>query len=561
MVTGAPTRPGTAGALLVVLLLSAANGCARRPELFLDDVRIPEEEADFAGAAPSCDAPVRTRSGWISGVPASDGEACEWRGIPYAAPPVGELRWRAPEPASEWPGVRNGARWGAQCMQAPGLLMRFLVPDPSGIRSEDCLYLNIWRPKRSGRLPVVVFLHGGGYGLTSANLPMYRPDRLAASAGLVVVLPNYRLGAFGFLALPELRAESAHRSTGSYGTLDQLAALRWVRDNIEGFGGDRDNVTLMGESAGGWSVAALLASPLAAGLFHRAVMMSGGPHVSDLASGFARGGALADRLGCRPDDLGCLRSADADEVVAAQEPTTFVRFTFGPHVEGHVLEQQPQEAFRSGRFNRVPLIAGTTRDEMQGTVGANDEPVADAGPEAYVDGLAALFGIDERAAREVASHYPSGAYRDRPYLAAGRAVTERAFTCPTFAMVDAIAAHSPEVWLYRFDFASHRRASDWGASHGLDVPFVFDGFDRSPYRFLYNDEHRARARPLVAELRVRLGAFARGGAPDAESAVPWPRFERARPRLLRLADGDRVLPVEVGERCAFWSSHPYSTRW
>jgi para-nitrobenzyl esterase len=446
-------------------------------------------------------------------------------------------------------------------MQENLLLMRFMTPDPSGSMSEDCLYLNVWRPRKSGRLPVVVFLHGGGYGLMSANHAMFRPDRLAARAQVIVVMPNYRLGALGFLALPELREESVHASTGSYGMLDQLAALRWVQENVESFGGDPDNVTVMGESAGGWSVAALLASPRAAGLFHRAVMMSGGPHVSDLPAGFARGGALAGRLGCRPEDLRCLRSADASDVVDAQDPTTFVRFSFGPHIDGHVLEQHPQEAFRSGRFNRVPLIAGTTRDEMRGNLAGNDEPVADAAPGAYVAGLAALFAVDERAAGEVAEHYPLEAYQGSPYLAAGMAVTELGFTCPTFDMVDAIARRSPELWLYRFDVTSYRKGADWGAAHGLDVPFLFDGFDRSPYKYLYNDEQRARAAPLTRELQLRLAAFARGAAPDASNAVPWPRFQREAPRLLRLAEGDRVIPADLTERCAFWSAHPYTTRW
>jgi para-nitrobenzyl esterase len=221
--------------------------------------------------AVACASPVRIESGALQGVDANG--LSIYKGVPYAAPPLGELRWREPQPVKPWPGIRKAAAFSPACMQA-GVSMPGESP-PSV--SEDCLYLNIWTPvrKSNGQLPVLVWIHGGGYTNGSAAMPLYWGDRLAQK-GVVVVTIAYRLGPLGFLAHPELTAESRHHSSGNYGLMDQIAALEWVHKNIAAFGGDPERVTIAGQSSGSISVSILMASPLGKGLFQRAIGESGG---------------------------------------------------------------------------------------------------------------------------------------------------------------------------------------------------------------------------------------------------------------------------------------------
>ena len=258
----------------------------------------------LAGAAWSedtCTEPVKTGSGFVRGVKSQDTATCSWKGIPYAAPPVGELRFRAPQPAPAWSGVREAFGPGPQCMQ---VLAR---GDARKNMSEDCLYLNVWRPQKSGVFPVMVWIHGGGYimgsGGQGATGMTFDGSRLAEFGDVIVVTINYRLHAFGFLADPALRDEDPNHSTGNYGSLDQVAAIRWVHDNIAQFAGDPEKVTIFGESAGGWSICTMLATPLNQGMFQRAILESGGCTKSeDLDQGYERVSAeafTAEDLGLR----------------------------------------------------------------------------------------------------------------------------------------------------------------------------------------------------------------------------------------------------------------------
>ena len=315
---------------------------------------------------------VETRSGTVSGMPGRTASVMVFRGIPYAAPPVGERRWAPPAPPASWAGVHTADRVSASCLQnivteRKPWTYEFMA---HGAVSEDCLYLNVWttRADARARMPVYVFLHGGGFNEGSGSVPVYDGEGLARK-GLVVVTINYRLGAFGFLAHPELTKASPTHSSGNYGLLDQIAALQWVRDNITGFGGDPSRVTLAGQSAGGNSVLQLMASPLARGLFHRAIVESA------LIAGDAPMLDAAERDGLRwaaakgAESLAALRALGALDVAtrvnvpAASAGTPAAPIAMRPIVDGLVLTNQPNAVLASDGANDVPVLIGANLDE------------------------------------------------------------------------------------------------------------------------------------------------------------------------------------------------------
>ena len=323
-------------------------------------------------------AQVHTEAGSIEGARDASG-ASAYLGIPFAAPPVGALRWAAPQPVTPWPGVRKATQFGARCMQAR-IFDDMIFRDDVG---EDCLYLNVWTPPgatASSRLPVMVWIYGGGFVAGSASEP--RQDGTALSRkGVVVVSMNYRLGVFGFLAHPELTKASSTHASGNYGLLDQIAALTWVQHNVAAFGGDPGNVTIFGESAGSFSVSALMASPVAKGLFHKAIGESGGyfggPNGSlapkSLAASEAAGVAFATSVGA--DSLAALRAKSADDVLKAAMAHRDQRFA--PTIDGYVLPQDPTAIFLAGTQNRVPLLAGWNAGEGRaGVTTAKDKMTA-----------------------------------------------------------------------------------------------------------------------------------------------------------------------------------------
>lgn len=309
---------------------------------------------------------ARTAFGQVEGVKAADAAVTVFKGIPYAAAPVGELRWKAPEPPAKWSGVRKTDAFSAACMQriTPGPFgpwtQEFLTANKV---SEDCLYLNVWTPSVSAAagVPVIVFIHGGGFTSGSGDVPIYDATNLAAT-GVVVVSFNYRLGVFGFLAHPELTAESEHRSSGNYGLLDQVAALKWVKENVKAFGGDPKRVTIWGQSAGAMSVGSLLASPLAAGLFERAMADSAltvaAVPLSDLKAAEKTGSdfATAHKAATIKD----LRATKAEDLLPA--PGQF-GMQFSPIVDGWLLPDTPLNMSMKGTDNDVPVITGYQKDD------------------------------------------------------------------------------------------------------------------------------------------------------------------------------------------------------
>jgi para-nitrobenzyl esterase len=483
--------------------------------------------ATQAGAAPV----VSTTSGPVEGF-TQDGLSV-FLGIPYVAPPVGNLRWKSPQPVLPWaPVVRNATTVGPQC---PQISFGFLVGN------EDCLYLNVWTPASAStaRLPVMVWIHGGGHtggsgdgGLSFIDgKPQYDGQHLARNGDVVLVSFNYRLGPFGFLAHPALTAEEpAHPSSGNYGQEDQVAALRWVRDNIAAFGGDPHNVTIFGESAGGVSVSLHLVSPRSDGLFHRAIIQSGAAdRRPTLGQVQFQGLAFAAALGCggAPDVLACLRSKSRNEVLSALPlPAGFFFGSgafWGPIVDGHLLLDQPLKAFSTGHFSQVPLMIGNTANEgtlFPALVGANLTPAI------YDTFLNRFFGVNADAVRAAypCSNADCSAFTPPRFLlspadnAIAEVATNGLFLCPARRVARAISSHHTPIYFYTFDRAvdSPFWPFDIGAAHFAEISFVFGTAALS--------QLTAEEKPLSRAMMDYWTDFAWDGNPNHGKARKWPLY-------------------------------------
>ncbi|WP_018347460.1 carboxylesterase/lipase family protein [Longispora albida] len=424
-----------------------------------------------------------------------------FQGIPYAAPPVGDLRWTAPQAARPWPGTRDATQPGAPCAQEVSMELS----DPS--TTEDCLYLNVTTPRTTARrLPVMVFVHGGS--LTYGSGRMYDARRLASQGNAVVVTINYRLGAFGFLAHPALGPGS-----GNYGIQDQQAALRWVRANATAFGGDARNVTVFGESGGGHSICSHLASPSSAGLFDRAIIQSAPCNwTRTQAEAETQGQTFASTLGC--SEAACLRATPTDLVLAKAgrfaQPTIAAR----PHLG----------TFASGRFNRVPVMVGVNRDEEQlrvgGTEAATGHHVTASG---YEQAIRAQFPAK---ATEILARYPLTSYAT-PGAALSAVQTDPAWVKPSYDITKALAAHTA-VHMYEFSeqntpwFAGFGKPSFApGAYHTAELPFLFDTSWTEPLT--------EAQKPFAQHMITSWTGFARTGQPG------WCRFTTRTPYVQALA--------------------------
>lgn len=509
---------------------------------------------DQAGAASAGDRPVvRTAGGVLRGVAAADHDG--FLGIPYAAPPIGDLRWRAPRPAAAWRGVRDATTAGPPCAQ------KGRRGGPAVVGSEDCLYLNVTTPvppadgHRRSRLPVMVWFHGGGF--TSGSGADYDPTRLVSGGHVIVVTVNYRLGPFGFLDLPPLARQDPY--AGNYALADQQAALRWVHRNATAFGGDPGNVTIFGQSAGGYAVCTHLAAPGSRGLFQKAIVQSGpcGNPLVTAATAQRRGATVATGLGCPPttDVLACLRAKPAGDLVGAgvQQPFTAAGMstTAWEFVAGTpAVPEQPLKALRDGHAARVPLIQGGTHDEMRQTVASLfDQRGTPLQPADYPAVLHRFFGAvpgDPTAA--VLAHYPVADYPSAG-IALATVLTDWGHAvgaCQVLPADDAAARRAP-VYAYEFDQDGGRHVGDFplGATHGSDLPYLFDGtYDWTP--------PPAPDAALSAEIIGYWTRFARTGDPNAAGAPYWPRYRAAGP-VLSLAAA-RTTPVDFAteHQCGFW---------
>jgi para-nitrobenzyl esterase len=479
-----------------------------------------------------------------------------FRGLPYAAPPTGRLRWRAPQPPAEWHGVHDATAFAPSCPQAPG---SFTL----GEQDEDCLYLNVVTPRLNDRrhakdLPVFVWIHGGGF--TSGAGRDYDPMKLAAE-GIVVVTVNYRLGALGFLSHPAL-ASSPGGPSGNYGLMDQQAALHWVRFNIEPFGGDPDNVTIAGESAGGTAVLAHLVSRSSRGLFRRAIVESGSFALTQqsLAVAEANGEAFASSAGCPDQTADCLRNLPTGALVM-----NFPAVAIPGVVDGRVLTESIGTALAGGRFARVPILNGTNHDEERlflvlgeflgipggltvsgGTYVPVPEPIT---PESFQRDIAFVLGVTDAQAASIAAEYPPNSYGS-PKLTFSALVGDANFACPALRMDTWLSRRTP-TFAYEFndDAAPWRYApiDPPVATHLSELPYVFDLPD-APIQVPLNVDQEA----LAASMRTAWANFAANGDPSS-ATLPWPSFDIA--HVMSLVTPQPQIEADFASRhhCSFWA--------
>jgi para-nitrobenzyl esterase len=482
------------------------------------------------GAPPLTPYQVRTQNGIVEGIGTANPDVLAFLGIPYATPPVGALRWAPPQPVRSWDGVRPAQAFGDRCVQTnPFPDMQF----QSSRESEDCLSLSIWTPApgaADAALPVMVWIHGGG-AFSGAGDERRHDGTALAARGVVLVHFNYRLGVLGFLAHPELTAESPHGASGNYGFMDQIAALTWVRDNIHAFGGDPGNVTIFGESAGSFSVSALMASPLARGLFHKGIGESGsfaaagGLSVWPLADAEQLGVRLAAEVGAA--SLAALRATAPSVLVAAVGGDSL---RYAPTVDGYVLVEDPQETYAKGAQHHVPLLAGWNSAERKRA--ATTVP-------AFLEQLRAAFPDDFEAARAV---FPHG--NDDEARLSGVALASDEFigyTTWKWIELHATTGNAP-VYRYLFDqivptAEGDPSPDDPGAAHATEIEYVFDTLDSKPLAWRDSDRR-------VADLMGSYWTnFAKAGDPNGAGLPQWPAWGADR-QLMRLT-ADAAVETET----------------
>lgn len=480
-------------------------------------------------------------------------DACSYLGIPYAAPPTGDLRWKPPQPAAAWTKPRPSAAASA-CPQAASELGQAST-------DEDCLYLNVWVPSASrtdsaSARPVMVFVHGGGFTTGAGTVPLYDGTKLANATGAIVVTINYRLGAFGFLSHPALRAEDpAHPSAGNYGIEDQIAAFRWVKDNAKAFGGDPSNVTIFGESAGGTSMLVHLASPKSEGLFDRVIVESawaqpGSTSFTTTAANVA-GARVAWALDCTNEAnvLSCMRERSAADVLQAVESSGSPiegGIAFAAVVDGFVLPDDPVKILEQGSFNKVPTMIGTNRNE--GTLffyiedsGLDVAPPVDA---------ASYQALEERIypghGAAIVAEYPIASFGGSYKAAAAEAMGDAAFVCGARRIARALAAAGVPTFRYDFAHALDLGLPELGAFHASELPFVF-GNPLKPEAPLKPGDL-----PVVKQVMAYWGSMAKHGDPGAVGQLEWPRYTATNETQLVIDVTTSTESAFKKGKCDFW---------
>jgi para-nitrobenzyl esterase len=501
---------------------------------------------------------VRTEAGLLEGT-AEDGLAV-YRGVPFAAAPVGELRWRAPQSAPHWSGVRRAHDFAPSCMQE-------LRPNPSigntrPRTSEDCLYLNVWSPARMAHdaMPVMVWIYGGGFVFGSTAVPLYSGEELAKH-GVIVVSIAYRLGAFGFLAHPDLSAESPHHVSGNYGLLDQIAALQWVQKNIAAFGGDARRVTIFGESAGGISVSMLAASPLARGLFAGAISESGasfgsvrvpplpGENMPALADAERTGIAFARQLDVK--SAADLRNLPAETVQAAKSSIG----DFWPTLDHWVILDDQYKLYQNGHYDQTPILIGTNSNE--GAIFGTPASASD-----FVSAVHARFGPFAEDLLNVYSPTETHWRQSSMDLNRDAAFGWHAWT---WARLQSVSGKS-KAFLYYFDQAPPRAPQSpysgaAGAVHAEELIYVFQHINRSDLTWSTQD------RAISSAMAEYWTNFVKRGDPNATGLPRWPAFSVDDARVMYFDDYPRAEPVpnqeklDILDKYFAWRRTPAGEEW
>ncbi|WP_181885473.1 carboxylesterase/lipase family protein [Trinickia dinghuensis] len=490
-----------------------------------------------------------------------------WLGVPYAKPPVGSLRWMPPVDPAPWPGVRAAQRFGHSCAQAGayfspapndapyGLSVRDSFGKPVG--SEDCLTMNIWSPANAqGPLPVIFFIHGGSNIMGYSGDPIYNGQVLAKKANAIVVTINYRLGVLGWLDLPQLKTGNAQADSGDFALLDQQQALKFVKNNIAAFGGDPNNVTVMGQSAGAVNVWALLVSPLSAGLFQKAVPLSGGLITSSRLTAQTYSQALLTAIviadGKATDTPSALAwlATQTDAQIAAYlrgiSPDELLNVVIAnpqlgnppaPIEDGAVMPTNSLLALAFGRYQKVPVLAGNTKNEgtlfggLFGTLTASG--VSGFKPDDY-DRFTIQYNFDPNApatltdADLINARYLPVTALPFGWNALSALTTDTVFLTPVAVELTSLALQQPnKVWYYRFDWAQEPAPFNtvYGATHALDLPFIFGNFDKNVFSFAYGNANKLGREALSDAMIASLAAFAKTGNPNTLAVgVPWANF-------------------------------------
>ncbi len=478
---------------------------------------------------------VETAYGKLAGADGGN-DSWVWKGVPYAKPPVGGLRWRAPQDPEPWQGVRHSTSKFPVATQP--LMSAQWVPANRVVGSEDCLYVNIFRPKGEAKsLPVLVWIHGGANYFGGAA--GYDASKMASECDMVVVVVQYRLGPFGWFVHPSMNVGgSAEDRSGNYGTLDTIQALRWVRENIAAFGGDPNNVTVGGQSAGGFNTMNILISPLAKGLFHRALVMSSGGGLIPLEEGIARTNAMIDKMlvmdgtcanaeeaakyraSMSPEKLEAyLRGKSAEEVMrAAMNPRGTVD-NVSPFIDGAVIPGKAIDVIASGDYNRVPIILGNTADELKPFLPAFGAAITTSKGRTWLDAFKVMsgtlklddvFGPEDKALYDACGKYPSLSWKATMVDSVARALREKqdGVYCYFFRWGEPGSGPEPLDFIY-------------GAAHALDIPFFF-GWERDPFNVgFFVEANRAGRVALQRTMMAYLANFARSGDPNGASLPQW----------------------------------------
>lgn len=486
------------------------------------------------------DAVVETRYGKVRGI--SRDAVTVWKGIPFARPPLGSLRFQPPLPPEPWTDVRDATRFGFIAPQISAPLSALFGSGSADIPTgEDCLYLNVWSPRLDGKKrPVFVWIHGGGFVGGSGSTPWYDGTSFATQGDIVVVTLNYRLGALGFLYLGDVAGE--RYASGNYGLLDQIAALEWVRDNIEAFGGDPGNVTIAGESAGAMSVGVLLAMPAAQGLFHKAILQSGASHgVPDreIATKMARE-FLAE---AGTSDVAALVDLPVDAILDTQAKfSNRRRLALRPVIDGVSLPTSPLDALASGAASGVSVLIGSNRDEMKLFTAMN--------PQQGILDEADLKKTFGDVAPNVLATY-AAAHPDASSDAAWVDIlTDRTFRIPAIRLAECLVKRGTPVWMYRFDWRTPAFDGRLGACHALEIPFAWNNLDR-PGVPAFTGEGPTR-QPLADSMHAVWIAFIRTGAPRIPDFPQWPAYDTERRATMIFNDECQVIDDPQSAERRLW---------